>query len=692
MQYQDKTKQQLIDELNEMRLKIVELKAARSTLVDIAELEQTVKDLKLRIEEQELLLNTIDTQIWYLTDPGTYGLVNQSRADFLGKRREEIEGKRLDDFYSHDVAAVCEVGNAEVFQSRRNIYTEEWIPNAAGEPRLISITKAPKLDEHGNVEYVVCAGTDITERKRTEEALRESKERFGNFLNATNDLVFIKDQHCRYVFVNKANQVFFGLSEEDIIGKTDFELIPQKLAEQCRESDQRAVAENDTVTTEESGTQGIFEVRKFPVRLGYQEVGVGAFIRDITERKQAEEALKRSEQRYRELTELLPQTVFETDMAGKLTFVNSAALKLTGYSMEEFLAANPGQLVIQEDRERFADNIKKMLLGQELVVDQNTLLKKDGTTVPVLSYAAPISENDKIVGVRGVVVDITSIKQAEEEREKLRTLLFQAQKMEALGTLVGGMAHDFNNMLQVILGYSQLLLEDKKEGELGYKDLQTIIQAGKGGADLVNKLLAFGQQAPIFPVDLDINYQIRGLIPLIFRTLPEIVKIDVDLTQEPTTIFADPNQIDQVVMNLAINASEAMPNGGQVKLATTTVTLNDEYCRSHSGVKPGKYVMLSLSDTGRGMDKEMLAKIFEPFFSTKQRGSTRGTGLGLSVVQGIVEKQGGHVTCESEPGKGSEFRIYFPAIESGSTTQEKTSSSAQIMPKRRILEHHGLPE
>jgi CheY-like chemotaxis protein len=246
-------------------------------------------------------------------------------------------------------------------------------------------------------------------------------------------------------------------------------------------------------------------------------------------------------------------------------------------------------------------------------------------------------------------------------------------------------------MLQVILGYSQLLLEDKKKGDLGYKDLQTIIQAGKGGADLVNKLLAFGQQAPIFPVDLDINYQIRGLIPLIFRTLPEIVKIDVDLTQEPTTIFADPNQIDQVVMNLAINASEAMPNGGHLNLATTTVTLNDEYCRSHSGVKPGKYVMLSLSDTGRGMDKEMLATIFEPFFSTKQRGSTRGTGLGLSVVQGIVEKQGGHVTCESEPGKGSEFRIYFPAIESGSTTQEKTSSSAQSAGTETILVVEDTP-
>ncbi|MHB8202941.1 MAG: PAS domain-containing protein, partial [Desulfomonilaceae bacterium] len=176
MQDQKTTMDQLIKELNETRLKLAESPVAQPTLVDIAELERAIKDLKRKTQEQELLLNTIDTQIWYLTDPGTYGLVNQSRADFLGKRREEIEGKRLDDFYSHDVAAVCEVGNAEVFQTRRTVYTEEWIPNAAGEPRLISITKTPKLDEHGAVEYVVCAGTDITERKQIEDALLDSKE------------------------------------------------------------------------------------------------------------------------------------------------------------------------------------------------------------------------------------------------------------------------------------------------------------------------------------------------------------------------------------------------------------------------------------------------------------------------------------------------------------------------------------
>ncbi|MGP8281537.1 MAG: two-component system sensor histidine kinase NtrB [Desulfomonilaceae bacterium] len=263
----------------------------------------------------------------------------------------------------------------------------------------------------------------------------------------------------------------------------------------------------------------------------------------------------------------------------------------------------------------------------------------------------------------GTMLDVTERRQAEEESEKLRLQLMQSQKMEALGILVGGIAHDFNNMLQIVLGYSQLLLRGKKESDPGYKDIQTIIETVKGGADLVKKLLAFGQQSPTFPVNMDLNHQIRELIPVISRTLPDIVKIDFDLTHGPVMINADPNQIDQVIMNLAINASEAMPNGGTIKMATKTMALEDEHCRLYPGVKPGKYVVLSLSDTGRGMDKETLARVFEPFFSTKQRGSTRGTGLGLSVVQGIVEKHGGYVTCKSEPGKGSQFRIYFPEID-----------------------------
>ena len=227
------------------------------------------------------------------------------------------------------------------------------------------------------------------------------------------------------------------------------------------------------------------------------------------------------------------------------------------------------------------------------------------------------------------------------------------------------------------LGYSQLLLDDKKKGEPGYDDLQAIIRTGEGGADLVKKLVAFGQQSPISTVPLDLNLQVSQMSALLSRTLPLVVQLDLDLTDGPTTILADHSQVDQLVINLAINASAAMPVGGRIKIATKTVSLNDEYCTTHHEVKPGDYVMLSVTDTGIGMDKETLAKAFDPFFSTKQKGSTRGTGLGLSIVLGIVRQHGGHITCESDPGKGTEFKVYFPAIESQRNKAEMSSPSEE---------------
>jgi nitrogen-specific signal transduction histidine kinase/CheY-like chemotaxis protein len=283
------------------------------------------------------------------------------------------------------------------------------------------------------------------------------------------------------------------------------------------------------------------------------------------------------------------------------------------------------------------------------------------------------------------ITDISDQLRSEQEKQALTTQLFQSQRMEALGTLVGGIAHDFNNMLQVILGYSDLLLSDKTKSESCRNELRTIIETAKGGADLVTKLLAFGQQAPIFPVNMDLNHQISQLSTLLSRTIPQVVSIDVDLCDRPTTIHAGPNQIDQILMNLAINASEAMPNGGRLKIATKTTYWDDEYCRGHHGLKPGRYVMLSISDTGRGMDKDTLSRIFEPFFSTKQRGSTRGTGLGLSVVQGIAQQHGGHVTCESEPGKGTEFKVYFPAIEEPLADVKSAATTVQSGGSETIL-------
>ncbi len=518
----------------------------RGTTIDVTELRRATEELKRKTEEQDILLNTIDTQIWYLTDPKTHGLVNQSRSDFLGKQREEIEGKQLDDFYSHDVADVCELGNREVFQSGRTIHTEEWIPNAAGEPRLISITKTPKLDEHGKVEYVVCSGTDITECKRLEEALRESEQTLNSILMAS---------PVGIAFVSSDRKL-------EWVNKTYLELL---------------------------GYDTVEEVKDLPINLFYA-------------------------------------------------------------SEEEF--------------NRVGSLISYFCPNGEPADTDTTLKRKTGETFDALVRVNPFDPTDITKGFVTTVQDISDRKKAENEKIALQTQLFQSQKMESLGTLVGGIAHDFNNMLQIIIGYSQFLMDYHKKGDPGYGDLQAIVETSLEAADLVAKLLAFGQQAQTIPTELDLNDRIGELSTVISRILPHIIRLDLDLTDRPTTILADKGEIGQLFMNLAINASEAMPDGGDLKVATSIVRLDEDYCKAHLEVKPGDYVMLSVKDTGRGMDEETKCCIFDPFFSTKQRGATRGTGLGLSVVRGIAQQRGGHISCESEPGKGTEFKVYFPAIDS----------------------------
>jgi two-component system, cell cycle sensor histidine kinase and response regulator CckA len=403
---------------------------------------------------------------------------------------------------------------------------------------------------------------------------------------------------------------------------------------------------------------------------------------EIRERQALEILLIKERNRAQTYLDVAEVILVALDKEGKVELINRKGCQILGYPSDEIIGKNWFECFTTLDDRQFLKSVLSNIMDHDAESArylESGLINASGATRLVAWRNTRVTDDEgQVVGTFSSGEDITDRARAEQEKRALQKQLFQSQKMEALGTLVGGIAHDFNNMLQIILGYSQLLLDDQKNDDPGYKDLQTIIETVEGGADLVRKLLAFGRQAPTFPVFLDLNHQIMELTRLISGTLPQIVKIDFDLTHGPVTIHADPNQIDQVVMNLAINASEAMPTGGRLKIATTTVSLDEEYCRTHHGVKPGNYLMLSVSDTGCGMDEKTISRIFEPFFSTKQRGATRGTGLGLSVVQGIVEQQGGHITCESEPGKGSLFKVYFPAIESQPATRKTTSPSVQL--------------
>jgi PAS domain S-box-containing protein len=382
--------------------------------------------------------------------------------------------------------------------------------------------------------------------------------------------------------------------------------------------------------------------------------------REIEERKMAEKALRESEAQKKAILDGITSNIAFVNKDLEIIWLNKTAADSTGKTPTEMIGRKCHSFWADPDKP--CEGCPTLRAFDTKKSEMTTIVTPDGRVWD--EKGEPVfDEAGNLIGVVEIAEDITDRVREEKENEMLKAQLFQSQKLEALGTLVGGIAHDFNNMLQIIIGYADFLLIDKAKGAPGHKELQIIIDAGQGGAELVKKLLAFGQQAQVIPRPIDLNEQIRSLATLISRTLPNVVQLDLDLAEGPTTIRAERGQIEQLFMNLAINASEAMPNGGRLKISTETVSLNDEYCRRHNGVQAGSYVMLMVSDTGRGMDKETLARIFDPFFSTKQRGSTRGTGLGLSVVQGIVQQHGGHVTCESEPGKGTEFKVRFPSIE-----------------------------
>jgi PAS domain S-box-containing protein len=393
---------------------------------------------------------------------------------------------------------------------------------------------------------------------------------------------------------------------------------------------------------------------------------------EIKERQSLETLLIKERDRAQKYLDVAEVILLALDEQGRVELINRKGCQILGYPLVEIVGKDWFEcFVINDDRESLKSVFADVLTSDSessMYVESGLVTLNGEERLIAWRNTRVTNDEGRAVGTFSSGEDITERKRVEREKQRLQAHLFHAQKMEAIGTLVGGIAHDFNNMLQIIIGYSDLILMDTKKNDPVYSDIQSIIRTSKEGAELVRRLLLFGQESSISKEPLDLNHLIKQLTLITSHTLPKAAQVELDPASEPVLIHGDRNQIEQTVMNLVINASEAMPEGGRIKIQTRNVALDDDHCRSFHGVKPGKYAELLIADTGRGMDTSKLEKIFEPFFSTKERGSTRGTGLGLSVVQGIVESHGGHIKVESQPGKGTEFRIYLPAMEFESTT------------------------
>jgi PAS domain S-box-containing protein len=535
-------------------------------------------------------------------------------------------------------------------------------PPAGGE-RWVELRSAPAREPDG---AVVWHGflTDITDRKRAEEALRASEGRFRAVVEAALDCIIAIDRGGRVVEFNPAAERTFGYARAEAVGRDLAGLVIPAAHRAAHDAGVARFLATGEARILNRRLTGLPAVRKdgteFPAELTVVRMGPPAdpvfvaFLRDITDRQRAEDELRRSERRYRSLVSATSQMVWTAAPDGRFTSVGGGA---------EFLPDPADRASADAWRAiTHPDDLDAVRAAWRAAADRGRLFeaelrlrRADGEWRQVETRAVPVLGADgRVEEWVGVTDDVTETRQMEDQFR-------QAQKMEAVGRLAGGVAHDFNNLLTVINGYSELVL-----GGLGRDDparglVEEIRRAGDRSAALTRQLLAFSRREVVAPRVLDPNAVVRDLERMLRRVIGEDVRLETDLRADAGQVLADRGQLEQVVLNLAVNARDAMPTGGTLTVAVRPAEVNGRPAPGAPAVRPGRYVALTVRDTGCGMTDEVKARVFEPFFTTK--GVGRGTGLGLAVVHGVAERAGGGVAVESAPGAGAAFHVYLPRVD-----------------------------
>jgi PAS domain S-box-containing protein len=529
---------------------------------------------------------------------------------------------------------------------------------------IIDIHSVAEFDGDRNVVFGVIQ--DVTTRKEAEEALRRSEEKYRRIVETTGEGICTLDQDLSITFVNKRYAEMMGYGDDELIGSN---LLSLMFGEDVPDALQR-YKERKPDTSDQFERRfrrkdgGTLWVHASVTRMLDQEgrfSGSFAMYTDITYRKQAEEALRESEAGYRKLFESAPVGIFHSTPEGHFLKVNPSLASMLGYDSPEEMVSSISDIgkQIYVDSKVRNDIFSNTLRTQSWVFAENRYRRKDGSIlIGNLAVRKELNPDGTIRYLEGFVEDITARRMAEEEKEVLESQLHQSQKMEAIGTLAGGVAHDFNNILMAIIGFASVLQMDLEKDDPKSSYALQILTSAERAASLTQSLLAFSRKQRISPKPLRINDIIGKTTELLKRLLPEDVELEVRLTDLNPVILADITQIDQILINLATNARDAMPKGGTLSMETGIVTLDEESSALRGHGKPGEYALISVSDNGIGMDEKTKERIFEPFFTTKEVG--KGTGLGLSSVYGIVKQHNGFITANSAPKRGTTFQIYFP--------------------------------
>lgn len=663
-----------------------------------------VRDISSRVSAENALKRERDLlRSIYRASPagillyGTDGMLrycNRRTSEILGVPMDHLVGRSHDDpvfdpRYPDDRPVPAEeLPLSRVVASRSPVIGTRFSVATPSGRRVVSINASPLDDDSGGLAGVVATLEDVTEQLAAEDALRRSEE-FDRTLIVESPIgISVRTSRGRLLSHNKAWQRIWAMSNEDV------------LEDMNRERDRLCLDDRDGYLAdwtgrvrevyEKGGTLNIPEMRTSGRRPGsatwvsqhfYAIPGpdgeverVVILTEDISTRKAAEEALKESEERYRILAEAARDMIFVIDREDRITYVNTTASRALGVDPPDAVGRPRSDFFPMGIAERQGRSLAGLFESGEPVYIENDA-EFHGAPCWLGTWLVPLKSTDgTITGILGVARDITARIRSEELERSLREQLNLAQKMESVGRLAGGVAHDFNNLLTVILGHVELVLEDLPKLDTPLRNsIQEVKKAGERARDLTHQLLAFGRKQLLVMRNVNLNELIDDFASILERLIGEDVHITTSLEPGLGLIQADVTQIEQVLMNLAVNARDAMPSGGRLVITTSNCILDYEYASTHPEVSPGLHVLLSVSDTGAGMDDEVLKHIFEPFYTTKDVG--RGTGLGLSTVYGIVKQHGGHIAVYSEPGRGTTFRIYLPV------SGQDAASPAQALPE-----------
>jgi len=522
---------------------------------------------------------------------------------------------------------------------------------------------------------------EVAEHLASQSSLKKQQGFLSDVIDTNPNPVFVKDLQGRFTLVNKAMAGLYGTTPAAMVGKTDMDFnVKKDEVERILRHDnavietaQRIHIPEEPITDRKTGEVSWFQTVRTPLIKSNGEVHqVLGIATDITARKQAEMLLKESEDRYRDLVENSHDLICTHDLEGQILSLNQAVTNVLGYDRKSLLNQNIRDILSPEFRvgfDKYLAEIKKegvahgvMTIktrsGENRIWEYHNSLRTEGVEVPI---------------VRGLATDITERKQAEQALIESEDRLQQSQKMESIGTLTGGVAHDFNNLLTAILGNTQLALRKLAPDDPLQQRLLEIERAGNRAAALTRQLLAFSRRQHLERKTINLNDTISEIMKLLQRIIGADVEMRVKYTPNLLATFADPVQIEQVIMNLCTNARDAMPHGGTLIIETSNIVLDESYRHQYPYVQPGKYVQISVSDTGVGMAEEIQARIFEPFFTTKEIG--KGTGLGLSMAYGIIKQHDGYINVYSGASLGTTFKIFLPVDESA---VEKEMPSVQL--------------